>query len=121
MMSFLAMLWPVYVPSLFIVMGAAGEWVIGARMKRAVRRLPSEAEGSGRVLVFDPMHRRSSSAQRRFAAGTAGPARVIIMREARRRRANLAAQKALRGLSSFAPDARAGCAPWRLPRGRQAD
>jgi energy-converting hydrogenase Eha subunit E len=121
MMSFLAMLWPVYVPSLFIVMGAVGEWVIGARMKRAVRRLPTEAEGPGRVLVFDPTHRRSSLAQRRFIAGTAGPARVIILREARWRRANLVTQNALRGVSSFAPDAPAGGAPWRRPPGRRAD
>jgi hypothetical protein len=87
----MSLLWVLCFPIGVVMAAAAAEWVIG-------RRTPGVAQMAlGRVIVLDPARQRTLQASYRAAAPEPfGPAQVIVLREARRRRTNLIGKSGLR-------------------------
>jgi hypothetical protein len=87
----MSLLWVLCFPIGAVMAAAAAEWVIGRRTTGVAQM------ALGRVIVLDPARQRTLQASYRAAAPEPfGPAQVIVLREARRRRTNLIGKSGLR-------------------------
>ena len=87
----MSLLWVLCFPLVAVMAAAVAEWAVGRRTTGVAPMT------SGRVIVFDAARRRTLQASSRDAAlEFVGPAQVIMLREARRRRTNLISQSGLR-------------------------
>jgi hypothetical protein len=84
-------LWVLCFPIGVVMAAAVAEWVVGRRTTGVAQMTP------GRVIVLDPARQRTLQASYRAAAPEPfGPAQVIVLREARRRRTKLIGKSGLR-------------------------
>jgi hypothetical protein len=87
----MSLLWVLCFPIGVVMVAAAAEWVIGRCTTGVAQMAP------GRVIVLDAARQRTLQASYRAAAPEPfGPAQVIVLREARRRRTNLIGKSGLR-------------------------
>jgi hypothetical protein len=87
----MSLLWVLCFPIGVVMAAAAAEWVVGRRTTGVAHRTP------GRVIVLDTARQRTLQASYRAAAPEPfGPAQVIVLREARRRRTKLIGKSGLR-------------------------
>jgi hypothetical protein len=87
----MSLLWVLCFPVATVMAAAAAEWAIGRRTTGMAQMVP------GRVIVLDASRRKTLPAPHRAAAPEpGGPAQVIVLREARRRRTNLISKSGLR-------------------------
>jgi hypothetical protein len=87
----MSLLWVLCFPIGVVMAAAAAEWVIGRRTTGGAQMAP------GRVIVLDAARQRTLQGSYRAAAPEPfGPAQVIVLREARRRRTNLIGKSGLR-------------------------
>ena len=87
----MSLLWVLCFPVAAVMAAAVAEWAVGRRATGVAPMAP------GRVISFDAARRRTLQASYRATAPEfVGPAQVILLREARRRRTNLISESRLR-------------------------
>ena len=87
----MSLLWVLCFPIVAVMAAAVAEWAVGRRATGVTQTAP------GRVIVLDAARRRTLQASYRAADPEPfGPAQVIMLREARRRRTNLVGKSGLR-------------------------
>jgi hypothetical protein len=87
----MSLLWVLCFPVVAVMAAAVVERAVGRRTTGVTPMAPA------RVIVFDATRRRTLQASYRAAAPEfVGPAQVIMLREARRKRTNLISESRLR-------------------------